>query len=242
MRPHSPRRRPRRNRSLVALALGLAAALALTGCGGGGGESEESPAEVMAAAKKNLDEASSVHLVLSTDSTPASGNGVLGATGDLTSDPAFAGEVKVVISGLTATVPVTSVGGTVYAKLPLQTKFQPIDPADYGAPDPADFADPENGLSALLTKLEDLEKGEETRNGETILTTYSGTLDGASVKKIIPSAAADQTYKTRVGVDDKGFAITVRVTGAFFTDADDVTYDVEFDSYGKDVTIQPPPT
>ncbi len=242
MRPPFLSRRPRRNRTHASLALGLAAALVLSGCGGGGGDDEKSPSEVMATAKKNLDETSSVHLVLSTKATPASGNGVLGATGDLTSEPAFEGEVKVVLSGLTATVPVTSVGGKVYAKLPLQTTFRPIDPAEYGAPDPADFADPENGLSGLLTKLKDLEEAGESRQGETILTTYSGTLDGAAVKKIIPSAAADKTYKTRVGVDDKGFAITVRVTGAFFADSEDVTYDVTFDSYGKAVTIKPPPT
>ena len=99
----------------------------------------------MKAAKKNFDEAESVRIALSTASTPSSGNGVLGAEGVLTQAPAFQGDVKVVIGGLTATVPITAVGGKVYAKLPLQTKFWVIDPSEYGAPDPTDFADPETG-------------------------------------------------------------------------------------------------
>ena len=109
------------------------------------------------------------------------------------------------LSGLTATVPVTSVGGKVYAKLPLQTKYAVDRSAEYGAPDPADFADPEKGLSGLLTKLEDLEKGRRP-GGDQILTTYTGTLPGAAVKKIIPSADAKGTYETRSGIDEDGFA------------------------------------
>ena len=60
---------------------------------------EKTPTEVMETAKKNFDDASSVHIALSTDSTPAAGNGVLGATGDITHDPAFEGDVKVLLRG-----------------------------------------------------------------------------------------------------------------------------------------------
>ena len=226
--------------SLIALA--LAASMFVAGCGGEERRrpTQPTPTEVMQTAKKKFDDASSVHIALSTTSTPSSGNGVLGATGDVTHDPAFKGDVKVVLSGLTATVPITSVDGKVYAKLPLQTKYSVIDPGEYGAPDPADFADPENGLSGLLTKIDGLKKGSKKRSGDTIVTTYTGNLPGAAVKKIIPSASAKQTYKTSVGIDDKGYAKTVKVTGTFFTGNDDVTYDVKFDSYDKGVKITAP--
>lgn len=175
---------PRRGRALTLCAVALVAPMLLTGCGGSGDSAkkpaEKTPTQVMATAKKHFDDASSVHIALSTTSTPSAGNGVLGATGDVTHDPAFTGDVKVVISGLTATVPITSIGGKVYAKLPLQTKYSVIKPSEYGAPDPADFADPENGLSGLLTKLEGLKKSGQTRSGDTILTNYSGTLPGAA--------------------------------------------------------------
>ena len=231
-----------RSRAFSLLAFALVAAMLVAGCGSGDDKkrSEQTPAQVMEAAKKNFDDASSVHIALSTTSTPPSGNGVLGATGDVTHDPAFEGDVKAFLSGITATVPITSVGGKVYAKLPFATKHAVIDPAEYGAPDPADFADPDNGLSSLLTKLEGLEKGEEKRSGDTILTTYTGTLPGVAVKQIIPSAVAKETYETSVGVDEKGYASTVKVTGPFFTGSDDVTYDVKFTGYDKGVKITAP--
>ncbi len=232
---------PVRSRALSLIAFALATPMLLAGCGGGEEKADEkSPTEVMETAKKNFDDASSVRIALSTTSTPSAGNGVLGATGDLTHDPAFEGDVKVVLSGLTATVPVTSIGGKVFAKLPLQTKYAVIDPGEYGAPDPADFADPEDGLSGLLTKIEGLEAGEDQRSGEVILTQYTGTLPGAAVKKIIPSAVAKETYETEVGVDEDGFATTVKVTGPFFTGNDDVTYDVKFTDYDQGVKVTAP--
>ncbi len=233
---------PPRRRALSLLAATLVTPMLLAGCGGDGSEKSaaKSPAEVMEQAKKNFDEASSVRIALSTGSTPTSGNGVLAATGDVTQDPAFKGEVKVVISGLTATVPITSVDGKVYAKLPLQTKFAVIKPSEYGAPDPADFADPDTGLSSLLTQLDGLKKKGQSRSADTILTTYTGSLPGSAVKKVIPSAVTKETYETSVGVDEKGYATTVKVKGPFFSGSDDVTYDVKLDSYDKGVTITAP--
>ena len=233
--PTQPRRR-----ALVLMAIVLAGSV-LAGCGQSEDKADEkSPTEVMEQAKKNFDDASSVHISLNTDSVPSSGDGVLGATGDVTDAPAFKGDVKVLFQGFPAELPVTAVDGKVYAKLPFRGSTGPIDPADYGVPNPGDFADPEKGLSSLLTDLKDLKKGKETRDGDTILTTYTGTLPGAAVKRIIPSADAKQSYETEVGVDDKGYARTVKVTGSFFAGNDDVTYDVKFSEYDKGVKITAP--
>ncbi|SDS19503.1 Protein of unknown function [Nocardioides scoriae] len=241
MLPPSPARRPaRRARPLVA-AVAVLATLSLAACGGGDeAAAEKTPTQVLAAAKKQFDDAASVRIELSTDSVPEAGNGVLGASGVVTDAPAFEGDVKVLLSGITATVPVTSVGGTVYAKLPLTTKYAAIDPEEYGAPDPADFGDPDQGLSSLLTEVEGAKKGEQTRDGDQVLTTYSGTLPGASVKRIVPSADARSDYPTKVGVDDSGQATSVTITGPFFSDGADVTYDVGFSQYDRDVTIAKP--
>jgi lipoprotein LprG len=234
---------PRSLRVPTLLAALLAAVLLVSGCGSGGDsekKAEKSPQQVMEQAKKKFDDASSVHINLSTTSTPSEGNGVLAATGDLTPAPAFEGDVKVVLNGLTATVPITSVDGKVYAKLPLQTKYTVIDPVEYGAPDPSAFADPDTGMSSLLTQLDDLQKQGESRSGDQILTTYTGTLPGKAVKEIIPSASADQTYKTSVGVDDKGYARTVKITGTFFAGNDDVTYNLKLSDYDAGVKISAP--
>lgn len=240
-----PAPRPARARLTALLGVLLTATLLLSGCGGGSDDKaspkSKTPTEVMTQAKKHFDDASSVHLELATDSQPPSGaNGVLGATGDMTHDPAFKGDVKVVLSGLTATVPITAVDGKVYAKLPLSTSYVTIKPSEYGAPDPADFVDPDNGLSSLLTQLDGLKKGKETRSSDQILTSYTGTLPGAAVKKIIPSASAKETYETEVGVDQKGYARTVKVTGVFFSAGKDVTYNMLLSAYDAGVKITAP--
>ena len=225
------------------LAALMAALLLLSGCGGGGDtakKAEQTPQQAMELAKKKFDDASSVQIDLSTKSTPSGGNGVLGASGTLTQAPAFKGDVKVVLNGLTATVPITSVDDKVYAQLPLQTQYTVIDPSDYGAPDPAAFADPETGLSSLLTQIDGLEKKGKSRSGDQILTTYTGTLPGKAVKEIIPSAAAGQTYETTVGVDEKGYARTVKITGTFFAGSDNVTYNVKLSNYDAGVKISAP--
>jgi lipoprotein LprG len=235
---------PFRRHAVALLGVLLGTALLLSGCGAADKKDEPkaaSPTEVMAQAKKLFDDASSVHIELATDSTPPAGaNGVLGASGDITHDPAFKGDVKVLLSGLTATVPVTSVDGKVHAKLPLSTGYATIKPSEYGAPDPADFADPDKGLSSLLTQMDGLKKGKQTRSGDQILTTYTGTLPGSAVKEIIPSASAKETYETAIGVDEKGYARTVKVTGVFFSAGDDVTYDVKFSDYDAGVKITAP--
>ena len=242
--PSSPLRSSGRRRLATSISV-LVLAAGLAGCGGGddGAKADEpTPAEVMQSAKQELDDAASVRIALSTTATPAEGNGVLGASGVVTPAPAFEGDVKVLLNGLTATVPVTSVDGTVYAKLPLTTTFAKIDPAEYGAPDPAAFGKPEGGLSSLLTDLEGLKEDGKTRDGEEVLTTYAGTLPGDVVKQIIPSAAAKADYPTKVGVDDDGRASTVRITGPFFADGADVTYDVDFSDYDREVTVAAPTT
>ena len=94
--------------------------------------------------------------------------------------------------------------------------------------------------ASMRTQLDGLEKGKDTRSGDQILTTYTGTLPGAAVKQIIPSASAKETYDTAIGIDEKGYAITVKITGIFFSAGDDVTYNVKFSDYGKGVEITAP--
>ena len=227
-------------RSTALSGVALALLLPLAACGSGDDEQGRSATEVLAAAKEHFDSADSVHLTLATKSTPSSGDGVLGANGTLTHQPAFKGTVKVMLGGFNADVPVVSVDGEVHAKLPMTVKYAVIDPADYGAPDPAEFADPERGISGLLLKLEGAEEHGEKRNGSQVLTTYAGTLLGSYVKPIIPSADAKGTYDTVVGVDQDDRITTLKVTGDFFSGSEDETFDMAFDDYDKAVTIEAP--
>jgi len=221
---------------------GVAATLVLGGCGGTseGSSTGGNVESVLSDAKKNFDAASSVHFTLSTSSKPTSGDAVLGAEGTLTHQPAFEGEVTALYMGFNATIPVISVDGKVYGKIPFTNGFSDIDPGDYSAPDPADFADPETGISGLLVKLADPAKGDQERDGSKVVTTYTGTLAGDLVAAVIPSAAKDSTYQTVVGIDQDGRVATLKITGDFFPADGEVTYDISFDDYDKNVTISAP--
>ena len=141
--------------------------------------------------------------------------------------------------GVRVTIPIVAVDGKVYAELPLTSGFNEIDPAEYGAPDPADFVDPETGISTLLTELDGLEEEEQKRDGDRILSRYSGTLTGDRLEPIVPSAAEGE-YDTVVGVDEDGRLRNIEATGPFFGQGTEVTYRISLTDYGKAVTITAP--
>ena len=214
------------------------------GCGSksdSGNKSREAAARAaMTKAKKLFDEAKSVRLALTTDSTPKSGTGVLGADGVLTHQPGFDGHVKIQLNGLTANIPVVSVNNKVYAQLPLFPKPAVINPAEYGAPNPADFADPNTGISSLLNELTGLKEIGKKRDGKLVLTMYSGSVPGSKVRAIIPSANEATRYPTEIGIDGDGYIVTINVSGEFFADMGDVTYDMRLTDYNKPVTVKAP--
>jgi lipoprotein LprG len=235
-------RRRATSQAVVVAAMVSALLPGLAGCGGEDSEppKAEDPTKALASAKKQFDDAASVHLTLATASKPTSGDAVLGADGTLTHQPAFDGKVKVLLSGFNADVPIISVGGKVYAKLPLTPKYATIDPSEYGAPDPAAFADTSKGISGLLLKMENVEGAGEERVGKQVVSQYSGTLSGSYVAPIIPSADDSSTYDTVVGLDEDNRMVTLKVTGEFFEGGGDETYTIAFDDYDKSVKISAP--
>lgn len=235
-----------RLRALTALVLAPALGLSLAGCGGGSatkdGSGSESPTAALTAAKKTMDAASSWHMTLSTTSTPSGGgDAILKADGVGTHSPAaWKGSVDAVFKGLRATIPIVSVGGKVYAKLPFSTKYANFNPAQYDAPDPASFMSATTGLSALLTEMKSPKSTGSARAGSQIVTTYSGTLAGTDVKRVIPSASASGSYPTTININKAHQVTSVHVTGAFFQGNDSVTYELTVDDYGQDVKITAP--
>lgn len=213
--------------------------LAVASCSGAD-KPELTPAQTLAAAKKNLDRARGVHLVLSTEKLPAGVSGIVRADGVGTHAPAFKGTITVSTGGITADAPVVAVDNVVYAKLPFTTSFVQIDPADYGAPDPADLMDPDQGLSSLLTAVRDPKEGKPVRSGEQVLTEISGTLPGSAVATVLPSATARGTFQATYTVDDANRLQQAVLTGPFYPGAGDVTYKVRFDQYGPAPRITAP--
>ncbi|WP_395659125.1 LppX_LprAFG lipoprotein [Nocardioides sp.] len=227
-----------RKRAASALLAGALTALSLTACGSDGG-SGGSPDEVLAAAKKTLDDTSGVHLTLNTDDLPDGVTGVEAAEGTGTHAPAFDGSITVTLSGQAFDVPVVAVDDKVYVQLPLTPGWQDVDPAEYGAPDPAHLFDPDNGFSSLLGETTDLQEGDTVRGGQDnkeVLTEYTGTVAGDVVQNFIPTASGDfdATYKIADGDELR----EAELTGVFYENAPAMTYTVTFDDYGteKDIT------
>lgn len=225
---------------LVALLLAALAPYTLASCSKGGSD-QPTPHEALAAAKRTLDQTSGVHLSLSTDKLPPGVSGLLSADGVATHAPAFKGTIKVAAGGITADAKVVSTGGAVYAVLPFTTKYTKINPKDYGAPDPASLMDPAHGLSTLLVAAKDVTAGKQQRDGKQVVRTYTGTIPGARVAAIIPSADASSRFDAtfQVGEDDHRLHQVV-LTGPFYPQGGDVTYTVTFDQYGLHPHITAP--
>ncbi len=222
------------------IAVLLVLVVSLTACSGGKDKAETSPTDTLAAAKKNLDETSGLRIGLSTPKLPTGVNGLVDAHGDATHDPAFKGTIKIAASGITADADVVALDGVVYAKLPFTSKFVQIDPGDYSAPDPADLMNADGGLSSLLTSVQDVKAGKKVREGNAVLSSFSGTLPGTDVAKVIPSAQESATFDATFTVNDQDQLAKAVLTGPFYATGGDVTYTITFTDYGSRPTITKP--
>ncbi len=205
-------------------------------------DGEVSAQEVLALAKTTLDETSGVSLTLSTDDLPDGVDGIVNAEGVATHAPAFEGIATVSLSGSPFNIdPLVAVDGKVYASIPGVPITQEIDPEEYGAPDPADLMDTEDGFSSVLTSTEDVEEGETVRGGSDnseILTEYTGTVSGDVVENVIPSAEGD--FAVTYTIADNGELREARLTGVFYPGSDEMTYTLGIDDYGTEQDITAP--
>jgi len=214
-----------------------------TGCSGDDTPDDGSGAtaqERLDAAKATLDEAESINIDLSTDALPDGTIGLLSATGVGNHDPAFEGDVTVAVAGAQQDAEVVSVDGQVQAKLGFAPAYIPVDPASLGAPDPAAFFDRDTGVSNFLSSTADPVEGEETRDGEDVLSSISGTLPGDVVKEVVPTAESDGTFDVTYALTDNDVLRSARITGPFYPDAADVTYELTAEASDEAVTITAP--
>lgn len=219
----------------------LLTALVLAGCGGGG--SDESAADLLARAKTTLDDAASVHFVLTSDGAPAGGNALLGGEGDIARPASFSGTLQVQAFGSSIDAEVISVDGTVYAQLPLTTGYSVVDPATLGVGDPGALIDPDTGISQLLTAAQSPELGDESRVDGEVVREVTGTLPGDLVADLLTSEdpAQDVTAVFSVATDS-GELRQVELTGPFFSADDTGSYTIVLSDFGADVSITAPPT
>jgi lipoprotein LprG len=218
----------------------LAALTLLAGCSDD--SSEATPEELeerLAAAKTRLDDAASVEFGLAADELPDGVTGLLEADGVGNHDPAFEGEVSVsAMGGVSADV--IAVGDDVYAKVSFSPVFTPVDPADLGAPNPAVLFDTESGVTTFLTSTDGLEAGDQSRDGELVLTTVTGSLPGDIVQRLIPTADESAEFDVEYRLTDDDALHDAVMTGPFYGDAGDVTYTMSLTASDEPVEITEP--
>jgi len=216
----------------------LAGVLMTAGCGGGS-SSDGDPATALKTAQQKLEDTSGVTVSLSTDDLPEGVQGLKSASGTVTDAPAFDGSLGVVTHIGSFSVPVKSVDGKVYAQIPLTPGWSEVDPADYGAPDPARLVSADQGVPSLLAATQDPQNGKDIRGGvdnKEVLSTYTGTVPASAVSAIIPGASGD--FDATYAVTSDGELRQASLTGEFYAGHPDTTYTMVLTDYGtsKDVT------
>ncbi|HET6395110.1 MAG TPA: LppX_LprAFG lipoprotein [Blastococcus sp.] len=224
------------------LALALLAVPALTACSGGSGDTA-SAADLLADAKRTLDETETLHFVLGSEGAPEVGTELVGGEGDIARPASFDGTLQVLAVGSTLDLAVVSVDGTVYAQLPFTSGFSVVDPAQFGFGDPGALIDPDTGISQLLAEAENAELGEERRVEGDVVREVTADLPGELVEQILTSEDPSQAVKARFSIAvDSGELLRAELTGPFFSAEDDATYTLELSDFGADVDITAPAT
>ncbi|WP_328999683.1 LppX_LprAFG lipoprotein [Kribbella sp. NBC_00709] len=231
------------------LALGAVVVLALAGCSdkkdtGGGGQSGGGDAvALLTDVKKTIDDAASVHIVLTGRDLPDNAQTLASGDGVATHAPAFKGKLTVRSGGAPIDAEVVSVGSKVYAKLsfaPTYIELPPSQLVSLGAPDPAVLLDPAKGLTAVLPTLKDPKITGDTRQGAKVLTEVTGSVEGKALQGIFPKAPADKDFPSTFKIDkDAKQLVSATITGPFYSGATS-SYDVTLDKYGEKVEITKP--
>ncbi|WP_405058594.1 LppX_LprAFG lipoprotein [Kribbella sp. NBC_01505] len=230
------------------VALGAVLVVALAGCsdkkdsGGGAGQSNDAVTQ-LTAAKKAIDDASSVHIVLTGRDLPDSAQTLASGDGVATHAPAFKGKLTIRTGGAPIDSEVVAVDKKVYAKLPFTGKFVELTPdqlTGFGAPDPAVLLDPAKGLTSVLPALKNPVVKGDTRDGAKVLTEITGSVDGTTLQGIFPKAPAGQEFQSSFKLDkDSKQLVSATISGPFYDGATS-SYDVTFDKYGEQVSITKP--
>ncbi|WP_026162979.1 LppX_LprAFG lipoprotein [Kribbella catacumbae] len=234
---------------LLALSAAMVLAVSLASCSddkktdGGDGKKGDDPVALLTDVKKTIDEAASVHLVITGRDLPDSGQVLASGDGVATHAPAFKGKLTVRSSGSPIDAEVIAVGSKVYAKLPFTPSFIELPPsqlAGLGAPDPAILLDPNKGLTSVLPTLKDPKIKGETREGSKVLTEVTGAVQGKTLQGIFPKAPADQDFPSTFKIDkDTKQLVSATITGPYYDGATS-SYDVTLDKYGEQVVITKP--
>ncbi|MBC9955698.1 LppX_LprAFG lipoprotein [Yimella sp. cx-51] len=238
-----------RSTSSSAAVVGLTLALAVTGCSStsgkkssptGSGGASPTAQQRLADAKKVLDGAAGYHFKLQGTDVPKQSSGVLSGEGDVIAKPAFKGTLNVQAGSLAASVPVVSIDGKTYAKMPFASKMTTINPNSYGAPDPNLLFSKDKGLGTLLPQTQNPTFGGKLREGKDVVQSVTGKLPGSAIKAVLYMGDGTGTFDVTYNVTEDNQLRSAQMVGPFFAGGTKSTYNVTLTDFGKTVDIQAP--
>jgi lipoprotein LprG len=219
----------------------LAASALVGGCSGATVSDDAPPAERLEDARAAMDNAGSMTLELTSREVPPRETGVTAAQGDgvvSETEPKFRGTITGSIEGTSGNIEVVAIGDTTWMKF-FTPDYEETDLSTIGAPNPAQFFHPGDGLSSMLTATEDPVAGSDAREGEEVLGTISGTLPGAIVSDLLHLGDGTGSYDVVYGLTENDQLRTAKLTGPFFPDSTS-TYVLVLRDYGSPVEITRP--
>lgn len=230
-------------RRFIALIVAVLSVGFLTACGPDTSDTKAARDQLLhrlTEARAKIDDAETINLTLSAKTLPDGLSGLLSAVGKGNHSPAFRGTVKVVTGGAAVSAEVFAADGEVWAKPSFSPIPLKIDPATLKAPDPASLFDKETGLSQILVETGGLKETGKSRDGKEVLTTISGTISGAVVRAILPSADTAASFNATYRLTKDNELRDASITGPFYPKVADVTYDINVSTSTKPFTVTLP--
>ena len=200
------------------------------------------PTEALDKARTIYVDSGTVTFDLKSSAIPKGRNGVSAANGSGIVDkttPKFQGQVTGVIDGASAGVEIIAIDDKTWMSF-FTKDFNPVDMKDLGAPNPAEFFRTGSGVDQILENTEDAKAGEKTRDGDTVLQEYTGTVPKADIERLFGLAEGGDTFDVTYGIEpDSGELRQVEITGDFYKESE-TTYTLRLKDYGKNVEITKP--
>lgn len=205
-------------------------------------ESAAPPDEALEKARTTFVDSGSVAFDLKQSALPKGRNGVTSAQGSGVVDektPKFRGDVTGVIDGNSAGVEIIAIDTKTWMSF-FTKDFNPVDMKDLGAPNPAEFFRTGSGVDQILATTTDAKEGERTRDGDTVLQEYTGTIPKADITRLFELGEGAETFDVTYGIEpDSGELRSVEITGDFYKEAQ-TTFTLKLKDYGKSVEITQP--
>lgn len=223
----------------ILTALAAASVLVLTSACGGTGGSSASQGELHQLLTDTTTAWAKVETFdvdISTDKLPARIDALKSASGTANRQPAFEGTVQATVMGSSLTTSVIAISDDVWMQL-FGSAYIPMDPVQYGLPDPTKVID---GYAAAIAATEDIEEGDRIRSDGKELRVVTGTIPGSAIHAFIPTADSDEDFAVTYHFTAAGELVDATLDGPFYS-GHTVTYTIRLTPQAEPVTISPPP-